>query len=96
MGHRLPRVGIAPQTGRGFRHGQRPDARQDHRRIFKQLPPDVPHNHEHNPFGFHRAHFQSLRYVLDKIFFGRFGKPFAAAPSVLNRWGEKEFLSLFL
>ena len=22
-GHRLPRVGIAPQTGRGFRHGQR-------------------------------------------------------------------------
>ena len=72
-GHRLPRVGIAPQTGRGFRHGQRPDARQDHRRIFKQLPPDVPHNHEHNPFGFHRAHFQSLRYVLDKIFFGRFG-----------------------
>ncbi|MFR0873602.1 MAG: hypothetical protein ACLSHC_02335 [Bilophila wadsworthia] len=31
--------GDCAPDGRGFRHGQRPDARQDHRRIFKQLPP---------------------------------------------------------
>ena len=82
MGTGCPVWGLRPRRAAGSERTygkqekerpRRPDARQDHRRIFKQLPPDVPHNHEHNPFGFHRAHFQSLRYVLDKIFFGRFG-----------------------